>query len=191
MPTSVSRRGGVAGRSVVVLAVLAAAALVAGCASGGSGARRAGPAATLGFFSAAPMPSVAITASVGSGSAAATSLVSSPTPCPLPAPQQFVEGKSAVAHDGSIVFSYVDATRMCGGPDDVQYLAKTSVVTSATVDPAAVVLVLPPDGSTQVRQIPAAALPAAMRANTQSPFYAITYGSAAGRIERIEQYFHP
>ena len=52
-------------------------------------------------------------------------------------------------------------------------------------------LLLPPDGSPQALQVPAAALPAAMAANHGSPYYAITFGSGNGPIERIEQYFHP
>ncbi|MGH8888962.1 MAG: hypothetical protein ACRDV3_04280 [Acidothermaceae bacterium] len=211
MPSSAAR-GFTLAAAAVALAVTAA-----GCASASSGTHHAGVASQFGTFSTTPMPSVTVsaqavsptgltsaspaiptsiasppvTASVPATGSAGPGDFTSPTPCPLPAPQQFVEGKSAVAKGDSIVFSYVDAEKLCGGPDDGQYVAKTSVVTSATVDPAAVVLVLPPDGSTQPRQIPAAALPAAMKANNQAPFYAITYAPGAGPIVRIEQYFHP
>jgi len=201
-------------RAVAAAAAVAVAGTAGGCASATSGTHHAGVASQFGLSSTVPMPSVSISAqavnptavssdvapSVASprvtASAPATASpgpggLTSPTPCPLPAPQQFVEGKSAVAKGGNIVFSYVSAQKLCGGPDDGQYVATTSVVTSATVDPAAVVLVLPPDGSTQPLQIPAAALPAAMKANNQAPFYAITYGPRAGPIVRIEQYFHP
>jgi len=204
-------------RGTLAAAAVAFAVTAAGCASASSGTHHAGVASQFGLASTALMPSVAVSASVAGPTAVTsgapgipTSIASppvtaslpaagsagpgdltSPTPCPLPAPQQFVEGKSAISKGGNIVFSYVDAEKLCGGPDDGQYVATTSVVTSATVNPAAVVLVLPPDGSTQPRQIPAAALPAAMKANNQAPFYAITYGPGAGPIVRIEQYFHP
>ena len=115
----------------------------------------------------------------------------SPTPCPVPAPQKFVEGLSAKADAaGHIVFTYRTAQRLCGGPDDGQFVTTGKQDLQADVDPSAQVFLLPPDGTTQALQVPVAALPAAMAANNQAPYYALTFGSA-GSIIRLEQYFHP
>lgn len=116
---------------------------------------------------------------------------SSATPCPVPSPQQFVHGTSATtAGDGSVVFNYRTAQRLCGGPDDGRFVTIGKTDLHATVDPSALVFLLPPDGTTKALQVPVAAIPAAMAANNQAPYYAITFNSA-GSITGIEQYFHP
>ena len=115
----------------------------------------------------------------------------SPTPCPLASPQIFVEGKAA-AHtaDDGVSFSYLDAQRLCGGPDDVQFVTTGKKLNTAPVTPSAVIKLLPSAGSTQTLQVPTAALPAAIAANKGAPYYAITLDST-GAITSIEQYFHP
>lgn len=189
--------------TAIVAAGFVAAGSVTGCASHG---RIASVASSFLPLSSAPMPSTSppqapstTAASSGPDSASPAAVspsddnndFSSPTPCPVSAPQKFVEGKSAKKDaDGNIVFTYRTAQRLCGGPDDEQFATTGKQDLHATVKASALVLMLPPDGTTQALQIPVAALPDAMAANNQAPYYAITFDSA-GSISRIEQYFHP
>jgi hypothetical protein len=138
-----------------------------------------------GSFSAPPPPSAPASTDAGDSGE-----FSSPTPCPVPSPQVFVEGKSASRQaDGTIVFNYRAADRLCGGPDDGQYVTTGTRLLTARVDPSATVLLLPPDVNTP-HQVVVDALPDAMASNNQAPYYALTFDST-GSITRIEQYFHP
>jgi hypothetical protein len=138
-----------------------------------------------------PAPSSASASTPAPPQTSDAAVLASPTPCPVAAPQIFVEGKSAThSADGGVTFSYLDAQRMCGGPDDVQFVTTGKKLNTAPVASSAVVKLLPSTGSTQALQVPVAALPAAMASNTGAPYYAITV-DGTGTITNIEQYFHP
>lgn len=208
MPQGAQRRRAVSLRRSALLAITAGTAGITGVAAltGCSGSshpnRSASVAPSFSMISEgpSPMPSgtpgaalASLTAGTSSGSAAGTSTgsASGPGPCPLPSPQTLAEAKSASAANGKITFMYLAAQRMCAPGGKVTVVATSHVPTSATVDPNAVVFVLPPGGNGDLLQIPAAAFPAELKTSAQPAYFAITYGAAATSIERISQYTVP
>ena len=89
-----------------------------------------------------------------------------------------------------MIFDYRAAQRLCGGPDDGQFVTTGQTDEQATVDPLATVLLLPSGGATSPAPVAVDDLPAAIAANQSAPYYALTF-DASGDIVRIEQYFHP
>ncbi len=131
---------------------------------------------------------------------AATALVSpsptispggAPTPCPVAAPQIFVEGKQASASGGQVMFSYLDAQRICSGDENARYVTTGKKLTTKPVSPSAVILLLTPARGAAQLQVPPPALPAAMASgNHGPPYFAITLDKT-GTITRIEQSYLP
>jgi hypothetical protein len=184
-------RGGGASRTLAVLALIT---LASACASHGRVATRASSFLPL---TSTPNPSTTRTATSPSDSPSVsptgspTEAVPSVAPCPVPAPEKFVEGTAAKkAADGEIVFYYRLARQICDAPDGGTFKTIGKEELHANVDPSAIVLLLPPNGAADDLQVPVGALPAALAANTQAPYYAVTFDDA-GLITRIEQYFHP
>ncbi len=179
-------RGGGASRALAAIALIA---LASACASPGRVATQASsflPLTNTSTPSTTRMP----TSPSDSPPVSPTGTVPSIAPCPVPAPEKFVEGTSAKkAADGNIVFYYRLAQQVCDGADGGTFKTIGKEDLHADVDPSAIVLLLPPNGAADDLQVPVGALPAALAANTQAPYYAVTFDDA-GLITRIEQYFH-
>jgi hypothetical protein len=183
------------GRDRFLLASAAAAALLAAGCSAHTG-RTAGVATSFNTSTMPPLttPAVALATSSGGPVAASTDVTSgsgaAATPCPVPSPELFVEAKKATTQAGQVLFSYINAQRICAGDESARFVATGTAVTTKPVSPSAVVLLLAPDGGSNELQVPTPALPAAMASDKAATFYAITL-DGSGAITRIEQAYHP
>lgn len=161
----------------VCAGALVAAAALAGCST--HGRHVASVATSFGQESG-------VSAVVSPGHESAT-----PTPCAVASPQIFVEGKQAATQGGQVMFSYLDATRICSGDENSRYVTTGKTLTTKPVSPAAVVLLLAPGGGAGELQVPPAALPAAMATSKVGPpYYTITV-DGTGTVTRIEQAYLP
>lgn len=161
----------------VGVCALAATAALAGCSS--HGRHKASVASSFGQESA--VSSVPSAAQESSG----------PTRCPVTSPQVFVEGKQAAIAGGQVTFSYLAATRICSGDENARYVTTGKSLTTKSVSPSAVVLLLAPGGGADELQVPPQALPAALASSKVGPpYYTITL-DPAGTITRIEQAYLP